>query len=320
MSSIFSRLAGAVTASLCLLAAPALAAVPLKWAPPALVNPVVITIGSGFFHARVATNQDCVLRWPSTKHVGTVWIEGCHNLVSMGGYNTVPPAKLSSGAVDTSNNANSRILYLSATTGVAHIEGLLGDASGGAMSDGIDINAPQATVEIENVRIDGIYGYNDQFHADCIQPFGGVKALRVDHFTCNTAYQGLSIWPVSTSPVGWTADIENTNVTSIGTQIWGSHNNGGYLYWPCASYSCSNMALTSFKNVYLKPRPTNSFAMTVYSTSPGVLIHPPVVSGASISFPQLPVISGVTYGVPPVGDFVPVSVAGLHYVSTGYGL
>lgn len=314
MSSVFSRLAGAVTASLCLLAAPAFAAVPLKWAPPALVNPVVITIGSGFFHARVSTSQDCILRWPSTKHVGTVWIEGCHNLVSMGGWNTVPPAKLSNGTVDLSNNANSRILYLSSTTGVAHIEGLLGDSSGGAMSDGIDIEAPQATVEIENVRIDGIYGYNNEFHADCVQPFGGVKALRLYNFTCNTAYQGLSIWPVATSPKGWTADIERTNITSVGAQIWGWHNSGGYVYWPCRDSLCTNAALTSMNQVYLQQRPVNPFTMTVYSPKMAVVAGAP----QTITFPGLSVVGHVTQGLPPGGDFVPAGVAGVHYVSPGY--
>ena len=310
MPNLLRRLVGAAAASFCLLAAPALAAVPLKWAPPALVNPVVISIGAGFFHARVPTNQDCILRWPTTKHVGTVWIEGCRNLVSMGGWNTIP---LSS---DLSNNANSRILYLSGTAGRAHIEGLLGDASGGSMSDGIDINAPLATVEIENVRIDGIYGYMDRFHADCVQPFGGVKALRIYNFTCNTAYQGLSIWPVSGSPAGWTADIERTNITSIGAQIWGSHNNGGYIYWPCADSACTNGALTSLYSVYLQARPTNLFASTVYS--PATTLNAWVLAAPTITFPGMKVVGHVTQGPPPGGDFVPAGVAGVHYVSPGY--
>ncbi len=310
MPNVLRHLARAVTVSLCLLAAPAFASVPLKWAPPVLVNPVVITIGAGFFHARVPTNQDCILRWPATKHVGTVWIEGCRNLVSMGGWNTIPASS------DLSNNANSRILYLSGTAGRAHIEGLLGDASGGAMSDGIDINAPLATVEIENVRIDGIFGYNDRFHADCVQPFGGVKALRIYNFTCNTGYQGLSIWPVDGSPAGWTADIERTNITSIGAQIWGSHNSGGYLYWPCADNACTGGALTALSEVYLKARPVNPFKMTVYS--PSLTLNPWLASAQTITFPGLKVVGHVTQGPPPGGDFVPAGVAGVHYVSPGY--
>ncbi|HEY2658095.1 MAG TPA: hypothetical protein VGI79_00115 [Caulobacteraceae bacterium] len=305
----FRRRVWAAIALLCTATTPALAA-PLKWRPPNLVNPVVITVTAGDVHARVSTSQDCILRWPTTKHVGTVWIEGCHNLVSIGGWNSIAQSS------NHTNSAVARILYLSATSGVAHIEGLLGDASSGGMSDGIDIEAPLATVQIENVRIDGIYGYNDEFHADCVQPFGGVKALRIYNFTCRTGYQGLSIWPVTGSPRGWTADIERTNVALIGADINGSHNNGGYIYWPCANSACTNGALTSLNEVYLQPRAGTGFSTTVnspsrssWSISAGVL---------AMIFPNLPIVGHVIQGPPPTGDFVPSGVAGVRYVSPGY--
>ena len=299
----------AAIALLCAAASPALAA-PLKWKPPTLVNPVVITIGAGDVHNRISTSQDCILRWPTTKHVGTVWIEGCHNLVSIGGWNSIAQSS------NHTNSAVARILYLSATTGVAHIEGLLGDASSGGMSDGIDIEAPKATVQIENVRIDGIYGYNDQFHADCLQPFGGVKSLRIDRFTCRTAYQGLSIWPVAASPRGWTADIEHTNIITFGPDLNGSHNTGGYVYWPCSDKACTNGALTSLNEVYLQPRPSHTFTTTVYSPSTAVWS---ISAGVpAMIFPNLPIVGHVVQGPPPTGDFVPSGVAGVHYVSPGY--
>ena len=317
MPSALSRSLWAAIAGLCMLASPAFAGT-LKWAPPTLVNPVVIPIAAGNFLASPMNHPDCILSWPRTKHVGRVQIFNCHNVVSIGGYTTVPPTYLSTGAVDTSNNPASRILEVSGATGVVHIEGLLADASGGAMSDGLVFNSPAATVQIENVRIDGIYGYSDQFHADCLQPFGGVKALRIYNFTCRTGYQGMSIWPVSTSPSGWTADIERTNITSIGPIIWGTHNDGGYLYWPCRDTACTNMALTSFSYVYLQPRSGASFASTVYSTVSGILAYQPLVASTAISFPGLKVVGHVTLGPPPAGDFVPTGVAGLNYVSPGY--
>ncbi len=311
MSKGSRRRIWAAFALLWLVATPALAA-PLKWKPPTLVNPVVITISAaaGDVHARAATNQDCLIRWPTTKHVGTVWIEGCHNLVSIGGWNSVPQS------ANHTNSAVARILYISSTTGVAHIEGLLGDASAGGMSDGVDIEAPLATVQIENVRIDGIYGYNDQFHADCLQPFGGVKALRIYNFTCRTGYQGLSIWPVAGSPKGWTADIERTNIALFGADINGSHNNGGYIYWPCADTACANGALTSLSDVYLQPRAGNSFPTTVYTPSMTVWLISPGVQ--AMIFPNLRIVGHVIQGPPPTGDFVPVGVAGVRYVSPGY--
>ncbi|HEY2661647.1 MAG TPA: hypothetical protein VGI79_18145 [Caulobacteraceae bacterium] len=299
---------------LCLLASP-VAAQTLKWAPPPLVNPVTIPITPGAMQVSMRGNPDCILAWPKTKHVGYVQIFGCHNVVSIGGWNTIAqPA-------DHSNAPTSRILEISWATGVVHIEGLLGDASAGGMSDGLVFNSPLATIQIENVRIDGIFGYSDQFHADCLQPFGGVKALRIYNFTCRTGYQGLSIWPVSTSPAGWTADIERTNITSFGTTVWGVHNDGGYIYWPCQDSACTNMALTSLTDVYLQPRSDAPFARTVYSTTVGALTHTPVVtatSPATISFPGLKVVGHVTQGPPPGGDFVPTGVAGPYYRSPGY--
>ena len=318
MPNVLRRSIRAAIAGLCLLAAPAFAAGSLKWARPTLVNPVVIPITPGAVKVSPMGHPDCILAWPRTKHVGRVQIFNCHNLVSIGGWNTVPPAYFSNGTVDTTNNPPSRILEVSGATGIVHIEGLLGDASAGGMSDGLDFNSPQAIIQIENVRIDGIYGYSNQFHADCIQPFGGVRALRVYNFTCRTAYQGLSIWPVGATPWGWTADIERTNIASIGPVIWGEHNDGGYLYWPCANSGCSNMALTSFSYVYLQPRPGAAFSTTVYSTQRGVLESTPLVTSSAITFPGLKIVGHVSYGAPPGGDFVPVGVAGVNYVSPGY--
>jgi hypothetical protein len=297
------RLAWAV-AFACLAASPIFAQ-SLKWAPPALVDPVIVTIAPGDFSAS-CQGRDCRLVWPAGKHVGAVRIFNPHNLVSIGGWNTVPqPA-------DHSNAPPSRILEVSGATGVVHIEGLLGDASAGGMSDGLDFNSPRATVQVENVRIDGIFGFYDQFHADCIQPFGGVAVLRVDGFTCRTAYQGLSIWPVSASPPGWSAVLQRVNIVSIGPAVWGAHNTGGYVYWPCATSACAKVARTTLSDVYVEPPPAASFASTVWT---GRAVTP--MAGA-ISFPGLPIDGHVTLGPPPGGDFVPPGVAGPGYASPGY--
>ncbi len=291
------------------------AAQPLKWPPPVLVNPVTVAIMPGDVNIHVPGARDCVLQWPRARHVGHVQISGCHNLVSIGGWNTIPDGP------DHSNAPPSRILEISAITGVAHVEGLLGDASGGGMSDCITIAAPAAVVQIENVRCDGIFGFYDQFHADCIQPFGGVKALRIYDFTCRTGYQGLSIWPVGGSPLGWTADLQRVNVISIGPAVYGGHNSGGYLYWPCATAQCANVGRTVLCDVYLQPRPAMAFSTTVYSTVGGQIAHPAaLVAGAApvISFPGLPIDGHVTQGSPPAGDYVPVGAAGPDYVSPGY--
>ncbi len=316
MLILTKRAALRVIAALCAvlsIAAPVLAK-PLTWAPPVLAKPLEVAIPSapGAFQFN-AHGRDCHVTWPATKHVGSVQIFNCANLVSIGGWNPVPPALTSTGAVDTTNSPPIRILEINTTyPGVSHIEGLLGDASAGGMSDGIDITAPAQTVQIENVRIDGIYGFYDQFHADCVQPFGGVKLLRIDGFTCRTGYQGLSIWPVTGSPSAWWASLYRVNIVSTGAAIWGAHNSGGYLYWPCRDASCVNVANTHLTQVYLQPRAATPAASMVWT---GAALTP--LAGI-ISFPGLPIDGHVTLGPPPAGDFVPAGMAGPAYVSPGY--
>jgi len=282
----------------------------LKWPPPPLVNPVTVTVAPGNFAHWCQHNEDVKLVWPAGKHVGSVTIAACHNVVSIAGWTTVP------ATADTSNSAPSRAFYVDQDTGTVHIEGLLVDSSGGAMEDVIDINAPLATVQIENVRAERIYGFNDQFHADCVQPFGGVKALRIYSFTCRTAYQGLSIGPMPGTPPGWTADIENTNIVLVDAPIYGAHNNGGYLFWPCADSACAGLARTVLSQVWLQPRPGQPPASTVWAG--GFVSVNSQFAHPYINFAALPIDGHVTVGTPPGGDFVPVGVAGLGYVSPGY--
>ena len=71
-----------------------------------------------------------------------------------------------------------------------HIEGILIHGETDVMFDGIDINAPEATVQIENVRMTGVWGSDGTEHADAIQTWGGVKDLRVDHLLADGDYQG----------------------------------------------------------------------------------------------------------------------------------
>ena len=77
-------------------------------------------------------------------------------------------------------------------TGTVHIEGVLIDSS----NDGITIQAPQATFQIENVLIANNHALRDDFsdaHPDLIQTWSGPKAVRIDRFTGYTDYQGLHL-------------------------------------------------------------------------------------------------------------------------------
>jgi hypothetical protein len=184
------------------------------------------------------------------------------------------------------------------------------------MSDGVDIAAPEATVQVENVRVEGIYGYNNQFHADVIQPFGGVRDLRVDKLTGYSGYQGLTI-DHDHGAIG-SAELYRVNLVATGAQVWGSANNGGYLLWLTPLSKCQPSYPVTLNNVYVKPRAT--LANAVWPPVGAQTACPALTTANDLvaSFPKLPVSGYVSKGLPPQGDFVPQGVAGLNYRSPGY--
>ena len=66
---------------------------------------------------------------------------------------------------------------------------------GADLSEGIQIDAPKAVVQLQSVGIFNIHA-RDQLnfsdnHPDLIQTYGNVKELRIDRFTGSTDYQGF---------------------------------------------------------------------------------------------------------------------------------
>lgn len=284
----------------------------LLWAPPPLDHPITIQLGAGQTYNRLDDAKDYVIKLPKTKKVGTTMLEGGHNIVIIGGHITLPET------ADKSNAALSRAIYIKNNVGVVHIEGVLIDGSGGGMSDGIDISAPQSIVQIENVRVDGIYGYSDQFHADVVQTFGGFKELRIDKLTGYSAYQGLTIG-IDRGPNG-AAEINRANLVAIHDQMWGPHNNGGFMIWMTADNACQKIFPIRLRQVYVQPRNGSSLANAVWPPATARTACPAKVAGddSEARFPAIPVTGRIRKGLPPGGDFVPAGVAGIDYVSPGY--
>jgi hypothetical protein len=296
---------------------PAPSASPLAWAPPSMVSPQVINVQSGLDPdvLDLNVNEDYVLHLPSGGIHGTIEINGGHNVTLIGGSVTVPAAadQIDNGADDTDT-----AIYVKGATGVVHIEGLLINADPDVEYDGIDINAPQATVQVENVRMEDLYGSQTTEHADAIQTWGGVKSLDVDGLTADGDYQGLTISPALGS-VG-TADIRNVDLTDDArpAPLASLTVGGGIMIWLTTTTSCSSPTVL-FQNVYLNnvsDRLNN--AGTVWPSSTSALPCAGVLQGASVSWPDLPVTGSVTFGAPPNGSFVPSAMVGNHYVSPGY--
>ncbi len=160
----------------------------LRWQRPALHDPRTVRVGARGGELWLKPGRDYRVKLTAVRALGGLVIHGGRNVVLVGGRITIPYA----GTDPTPQER--RALYLDGQTGVVHLEGLLVDDSGGDLSEGIQIAAPRAVVQIQNVRVEGIHArdpvsFSDN-HPDLIQPGGGVRELRVHRFTGTTAGQG----------------------------------------------------------------------------------------------------------------------------------
>jgi hypothetical protein len=290
----------------------------LAWPVPLLASPAVITVRTGMDpdHLILSTDRDYVLKLPRTGIHGTLEIDGGHNISLVGGQITVPAtANQTDNGVDDTDTG----IYIKGSTGIVHIEGVLIKANPNVMFDGIDINAPQATVEIENVRMDDVYGSYSTEHADVVQTWGGVARLLIDNLSADGDYQGLTISP-SIGSVG-SADIENVDLTddprpaSLADVTVG----GGIMIWLTRGTTTCQASPVTFKNVYVTNLTQRILSSnTVWPPSTSDLPCAGHLADSMMSWPTLPVHGFVNLGPPPDGPFVPNGVAGSHYRSPGY--
>ena len=291
----------------------------MRYPPPPLEHPTTINLGTGVTYNRLVDGQDYLVKMPAVKKVGSTTLEGGRNIVIIGGHVTLPVLMKAPGQPDVSNGAISRGIYIKNNHGVVHIEGVLVDASAGGMSDGIVIASTNSIVQIENVRIDGVFGFNHQFHADVVQPYGGVKDLRIDKLTGYSAYQGLTIGQDRGS-IG-SVEISRANLICIHPQIDGPGNNGGYMLWFTSHGGGADTTYPlTLDEVYIQPRAGRTLGSSVWPPA-GFAQCPAVIAtdDSTATWPSIPKVKGcVKKGLPPHGDFVPAGVAGLKYVSPGY--
>lgn len=279
----------------------------LRWAPPTLVEPKTITLGTGYTHTILPTNRDYIIQLPPTKKIGGTWIDGGHNVVVIGGYITVPQG--SSSASDNETTA----LSIKGATGTVHVEGVLIDGSGGGEFDGVTINAPEATVQLENLRIVGVRGGYEKVHADVVQPWGGVKDLRIDRLTGRSNYQGLTLKP-DLGTIG-SAEVEEVDVTAT---TEGTVDRGGHMLWLTRGVNtCSTYPIT-LSNVFVTPRPGKPLSGSVWPQKNFTAGCPASGTKSLLGWPALPVAGDVQLGPPSTGNYVPSGVAGLSYLSPGY--
>ncbi|HEX6681994.1 MAG TPA: hypothetical protein VF062_04335 [Candidatus Limnocylindrales bacterium] len=288
----------------------------LTWAPPPLVNPEVRTLTAGRTSTNLDITKDYIIRLPTTVKLGATILIGGRNIVIIGGHIRLPTF-----IPGTTTSADARAIYIKDAVGTVHIEGVqidtLNDDSWG---DAVSIDAPLATVQIQNVRVVDLKGMSGDtgFHGDVIQPWGGVGRLRVDKLSASTRFQGMFL-PRDEGDIG-SITIKRANI--IGLPLLPGAM-GGYLLWvsPPGRNSTGIGPFYDFSDFYIQPRAGTTLGKTIWPDT-GVTANPLVVDANGFAtWPTMSnVVGGIQGGLPPGGDFVPSGAAGLGYVSPGYSL
>jgi hypothetical protein len=272
----------------------------LAWAPPTLSSPITLDVRNGSNLLFLDTSKDYILRIQE-KLVGNpgLYINGGRNVVVIGG-------TIEMNALGTSPYWDRTAIKLHNSTGVVHLEGLR--LTGAYLSDGIATSAPNATIQLQNIRIDNVQAFGSE-HPDCVQAQAGLGRLRVDRLTCRSTLQGIFL----SDEAGYvgSADIRRVNITGT---------TGSNLFW-----QRSMGIAVSFSDVWLNPPASYATGYMTYPNVSGLTYdNQPTTrravlgaDGVSLTYVNTNISGTVRRGVPPSGDFASSS-AGTGYVSPGY--
>jgi hypothetical protein len=284
----------------------------LRWAPPPVVNPIVVHVPTSYYGATFPSDRDVLLLMPHEVRWSTINITGGHNVRLIGG-----------ATVLNTDNGATGVIRFSGQSGSVFIEGTEIDVNGRS-DDGIDVAgspAPPYTlfpdVYIENCRITGLDGTFHTNHADVIQTQGSIGRLFIDKLTGQSNYQGIFIPPQF--PIK-SAHISRVNLSyAPGGQRW------TYLLWLLDPQTNEAPYPVDLSDVWIKPRPGQDVAANAVAPWAGAInsdrlpIGAIARGGGHVTWPRSNRVSGyVSSGVPSGGDFVPAGSVGLGYVSPGY--
>jgi hypothetical protein len=191
----------------------------LRWQPPALTNPITLTIPTrGQESFSLAANQDYILKFQNGLRYGPLNFVGGRNLVLIGGEQIIDDTT-------STDYGRRRLFEFRNQTGTIHIEGYYGHGPG--LTEGINIWAPDAILQIQKTRIENVHRItpdaNPQ-HPDIIQTWSGPRELRMWRFTGSTDYQGFwfsyaegyagAVWPGKII-------MEDVNLHALPNPAWG---------------------------------------------------------------------------------------------------
>jgi hypothetical protein len=323
----------------------------LTWAPPALSNPITVQVQNTGqacpsvtspwqnpnqpSNCMLDTTKDYILEIGHRTDAGGLVVRGGRNVVIIGG--RITPQL-------TNNATDGRGLTFWNQTGTVHVEGVLIDGAG----DGLLIFAPQATFQLENVRI-AVAAPSHNFsvnHPDVIQTWSGPAEMRIDRLTAVSDYQGF-YWYRDTSVSGTVLPgrviQKRVNVLTDPSQAGASAtlHNVSYLNDPSIVFSCQDCWMqTGWQSTSYRRKlqdsvagyynaATNTYTMPPYRVVgyDGQIVTGPAANdvgrrqGDYIEWLGIANLTGFRWywGLPPAGDFVPAGLAGAGYTSPGYG-
>jgi hypothetical protein len=300
----------------------ATAAVGHSWPQPPMKSAVTIRLHRGTDKLHLRDSRNYILKMPAQMKTGPLYILGGGNVEIIGGLMSTKVKGPNINIKDDSGTHDGRIV---------DIEGVVINAKSGVPSDGIKIQAPHTIVQLENDRITGLIGSLHGYHADVVQPGGGVKALHIDGLTGASHYNNLYLRREANPlkpPIG-PVIIRNSNfrgylngrtvphttlrAISIGTQSNPPSNDAQLI-------NCDLTSTVVFQNVWMTPpggvkpanfvyphdhmRSTASRCDSHYSSSSRTVYWPRWRTSGKIT-------GALSYGVH--GDFVPRSKVGPGY-------
>jgi hypothetical protein len=191
---------------------------------------------------------------------------------------------------------------------------------------GIDINTADNgamhvnTITLENIRIDGISGCSGHGdHADVFQPYQAPDdRIRIDGMTGVTNCTGLMLDPDlayskwHTFPASITIKNANIDISVNPYQSLGY----GATWWLTYGNSCESGPISLSDDYSSEPEsahsPPSIWPNAGYHTCGARYSH------GAVSWKDGRISGSIRTGRPPGGDFVPVGLAGLSYLSPGY--
>ena len=282
---------------------PAPSANKLTWAPPTMSDPKTYRVsGDGPGTIKAAPGQDSIVVFDGPVH-RRIRMEGGRNWIVRGG--EVVNDKQWASIDDQSG------LQFEHVTGTAFVEGVL--IHGALGKDGIRVGrgGSQTTLVVQNTRILQRMAGPTGYHADVIQAYGGVKALKVDRMTGHGDYQG-QMWKQEPDTTFGPTDFRRVNYRASTPELQ-------YTINFVMSKPTQPVTLTE---VYSQPDPSfvsGNFCRALVPSA-GSTCATDAGGRKFVTWSGTPItVNGrVTQGLPPVGDFAPAGMVGLKYVSPGY--